>query len=58
VEFSVPEYGHPLLFGAFISGGRVEMGLGAGAFPRGVEALGGPVRNAGESIEALEERSP
>ena len=36
-----------------LSGGRVELGLGAGAFWEGIEALGGPVRSPGESVEAL-----
>jgi len=38
-----------------LSGGRTELGLGAGAFREGVEAMGGPGRSRGESIEALEE---
>ena len=38
-----------------LSGGRVELGLGAGAFWEGVEAMGGPRRTPGESVEALEE---
>jgi alkanesulfonate monooxygenase SsuD/methylene tetrahydromethanopterin reductase-like flavin-dependent oxidoreductase (luciferase family) len=38
-----------------LSGGRVELGLGAGAFWDGVEAMGGPRRTPGESVEALEE---
>jgi alkanesulfonate monooxygenase SsuD/methylene tetrahydromethanopterin reductase-like flavin-dependent oxidoreductase (luciferase family) len=38
-----------------LSGGRVELGLGAGAFQEGIEAMGGPGRSKGESIEALEE---
>lgn len=38
-----------------LSGGRVELGLGAGAFWDGVAAMGGPRRAPGESIEALEE---
>lgn len=38
-----------------LSGGRVELGLGAGAFRAGIEAMGGPGRSKGESIEALEE---
>lgn len=38
-----------------ISGGRVEMGLGAGAFWDGVEAMGGPRRSGGESVDALAE---
>jgi alkanesulfonate monooxygenase SsuD/methylene tetrahydromethanopterin reductase-like flavin-dependent oxidoreductase (luciferase family) len=38
-----------------ITGGRVELGLGAGAFWEGIGALGGPVREPGEAVEALEE---
>jgi alkanesulfonate monooxygenase SsuD/methylene tetrahydromethanopterin reductase-like flavin-dependent oxidoreductase (luciferase family) len=38
-----------------LSGGRVELGLGAGAFWDGVEAMGGPRRSARESVAALEE---
>jgi len=38
-----------------LSGGRVELGLGAGAFREGIEAMGGPERSRGESIDALEE---
>jgi alkanesulfonate monooxygenase SsuD/methylene tetrahydromethanopterin reductase-like flavin-dependent oxidoreductase (luciferase family) len=38
-----------------LSKGRVELGLGAGAFREGIEAMGGPGRSKGESIEALEE---
>jgi alkanesulfonate monooxygenase SsuD/methylene tetrahydromethanopterin reductase-like flavin-dependent oxidoreductase (luciferase family) len=38
-----------------LSGGRVELGLGAGAFREGIEAMGGPGRSKGEAIEALEE---
>jgi alkanesulfonate monooxygenase SsuD/methylene tetrahydromethanopterin reductase-like flavin-dependent oxidoreductase (luciferase family) len=38
-----------------LSGGRVELGLGAGAFWDGVEAMGGPRRTAKESVDALEE---
>ena len=38
-----------------LSGGRVELGLGAGAFWEGVEAMGGPRRAPGESVDALEE---
>jgi alkanesulfonate monooxygenase SsuD/methylene tetrahydromethanopterin reductase-like flavin-dependent oxidoreductase (luciferase family) len=38
-----------------MSGGRFELGLGAGAFWDGVAAIGGPRRAPGESVEALEE---
>lgn len=38
-----------------LSGGRIELGLGAGAFWDGVEAMGGPRRSPKESVDALEE---
>ena len=38
-----------------LTGGRVELGLGAGAFWDGVVAAGGPRRTPGESVEALAE---
>jgi alkanesulfonate monooxygenase SsuD/methylene tetrahydromethanopterin reductase-like flavin-dependent oxidoreductase (luciferase family) len=38
-----------------LSGGRVELGLGAGTFWEGVGAMGGPVRSGPESVDALEE---
>lgn len=38
-----------------LSGGRAELGIGAGAFWDGVAAMGGPRRTPGESIEALDE---
>ena len=38
-----------------LSGGRVEMGLGAGAFWDAVAAMGGPRRSPGEAVRALEE---
>lgn len=38
-----------------MSGGRFELGLGAGAFWDGVAAMGGPRRTPGESVAALEE---
>ncbi len=38
-----------------LSGGRVELGLGAGAFWDGIEAMGGPRRTPKESVDALEE---
>ena len=38
-----------------LSGGRVELGIGAGSFWDAVAAMGGPKRTPGESVEALEE---
>ena len=38
-----------------LSGGRVELGIGTGAFWDAIVAAGGPRRTPGESIEALEE---
>ncbi|WP_283139048.1 LLM class flavin-dependent oxidoreductase [Rhizohabitans arisaemae] len=38
-----------------LSGGRVELGLGAGAFWDAIEAYGGPRRAPGEAVSALEE---
>jgi alkanesulfonate monooxygenase SsuD/methylene tetrahydromethanopterin reductase-like flavin-dependent oxidoreductase (luciferase family) len=38
-----------------LSGGRVELGLGAGGYQMGIEAMGGPVRGKGASIDALDE---
>src|SRR5262245_60778895 len=38
-----------------LSGGRVELGLGAGAFWDSIAALGGPSLSPGESVDALEE---
>jgi len=40
---------------SLLSGGRFDLGLGAGAFWEGIGAMGGPVRTPGESVEALEE---
>ena len=38
-----------------LSGGRFELGLGAGGFWDAIEAYGGPRRTPGESLAALEE---
>ncbi|HZD68386.1 MAG TPA: LLM class flavin-dependent oxidoreductase [Actinomycetes bacterium] len=38
-----------------LTGGRVELGLGAGAFWEEIASWGGPVRTAGESVDALAE---
>ena len=38
-----------------LSGGRVDLGLGAGAFWDAIEAFGGPRRAGPESVDALEE---
>lgn len=38
-----------------ISGGRVELGLGAGAFWRGVAAFGGEARTPGEAYQGFED---
>jgi alkanesulfonate monooxygenase SsuD/methylene tetrahydromethanopterin reductase-like flavin-dependent oxidoreductase (luciferase family) len=38
-----------------LSGGRIELGLGAGFFWEGIAAMGGPTRTPGEAVEALEE---
>lgn len=38
-----------------LSGGRVELGLGAGSFWDAIAAMGGPRRSPGESVDALEE---
>jgi alkanesulfonate monooxygenase SsuD/methylene tetrahydromethanopterin reductase-like flavin-dependent oxidoreductase (luciferase family) len=38
-----------------MSGGRFELGVGAGTFWNAVGGMGGPQRRAGESIDALEE---
>jgi alkanesulfonate monooxygenase SsuD/methylene tetrahydromethanopterin reductase-like flavin-dependent oxidoreductase (luciferase family) len=38
-----------------LSGGRVELGLGAGAFWEGIAAMGGRRLSPGEAVEALEE---
>jgi alkanesulfonate monooxygenase SsuD/methylene tetrahydromethanopterin reductase-like flavin-dependent oxidoreductase (luciferase family) len=41
-----------------LSGGRVELGLGAGAFWEAIAAWGGPARSPRESVDALEEAIP
>ncbi|MFP5346330.1 MAG: LLM class flavin-dependent oxidoreductase [Actinomycetes bacterium] len=38
-----------------VTGGRVELGLGAGAFWDGIVAAGGPRRTPGEAVDALVE---
>jgi len=38
-----------------LSGGRFELGLGAGALFERVATMGGPARSPGESVDALEE---
>lgn len=38
-----------------LSGGRVELGLGAGAFRDAIAAIGGPSRTPGQSVDALAE---
>src|ERR1700704_3207250 len=38
-----------------LSGGRLELGLGAGGFWDAIKAMGGPRRTPGESVMALEE---
>jgi len=38
-----------------LSGGRVELGLGAGGSFEWIKAIGGPVRTRAESVDALEE---
>ena len=38
-----------------LSGGRFELGLGAGSFWDAIAAMGGPRRSPGEAVEAIEE---
>jgi alkanesulfonate monooxygenase SsuD/methylene tetrahydromethanopterin reductase-like flavin-dependent oxidoreductase (luciferase family) len=38
-----------------LSGGRLDLGLGAGAFQDGIRAMGGPVRRPAEAVDALAE---
>src|SRR6266850_3213026 len=38
-----------------LSGGRLELGLGAGGFWEAIKAMGGPLRTPVESVKALEE---
>ncbi|OKH94118.1 LLM class flavin-dependent oxidoreductase [Streptomyces uncialis] len=38
-----------------LSGGRAELGIGAGAFWDAIASLGGPRRTPGEAVDALEE---
>lgn len=41
-----------------LSDGRMQLGVGAGAFWEGVKAMDGPARTPGESVDALEEAIP
>jgi alkanesulfonate monooxygenase SsuD/methylene tetrahydromethanopterin reductase-like flavin-dependent oxidoreductase (luciferase family) len=41
-----------------LSGGRFELGLGAGAFWDAIAAMGGPMRSGPESVDALEDAIP
>ena len=38
-----------------LSGGRFELGLGAGGIPDVIASFGGPRRTPGEAVEALDE---
>jgi alkanesulfonate monooxygenase SsuD/methylene tetrahydromethanopterin reductase-like flavin-dependent oxidoreductase (luciferase family) len=38
-----------------LSGGRFELGIGAGSFWEAIGAMGGPLRSGGEAVDALEE---
>ncbi len=38
-----------------LTGGRLQLGLGAGAFWEAIEAMGGPRRSPGEAVDALDE---
>lgn len=38
-----------------LTGGRIELGLGAGSFWEAIEAAGGPRRTPAEAVEAIEE---
>jgi len=38
-----------------LSGGRIELGIGAGGFTDAISAMGGPERRPGESVDALAE---
>ena len=52
---------HPAILGQsaasldILSDGRVELGIGAGAFWDAIEAMGGPRRPPGEAVQALDE---
>ncbi|HET8571867.1 MAG TPA: LLM class flavin-dependent oxidoreductase [Candidatus Limnocylindria bacterium] len=43
---------------AIMSGGRFDLGIGAGTFWNAVAGMGGPVRSARASVDALEEALP
>lgn len=37
------------------SGGRFELGLGSGGYPRAIASMGGPMRSPGDALAALDE---
>lgn len=40
---------------SLLSGGRIELGIGAGIFADGIESFGGPRRTPGETVDAFAE---
>ena len=40
-----------------LRGGRIELGIGSGAFQDGIAAMGGPQHTPGEAVAATEEAS-